>query len=82
MEIKVINPETGLAVLPDQPGELCTRGHTVMLGYWPTHPTPSPLTAEAVDSARGWIHTGDLATMDDEGYRHRRAYQGHDHSRR
>ena len=67
VEIKVINPETGLVVERGQPGELCTRGYSVMLGYWPTHPTPSPLTAEAVDSA-GWMRTGDLATMDDEGY--------------
>ena len=49
------------------PGELCTRGYSVMLGYWPTHPTPSAQTAEAIDVA-GWMHTGDLATMDDEGY--------------
>ncbi|MGZ6645598.1 MAG: AMP-binding enzyme, partial [Solirubrobacteraceae bacterium] len=67
VEIKVINPETGLVVERGQPGELCTRGYSVMLGYWPTHPTPSPLTAEAVDIA-GWMRTGDLATMDDEGY--------------
>jgi fatty-acyl-CoA synthase len=67
VEIKVIDPETGLIVERGQPGELCTRGYSVMLGYWPTHPTPSPLTAEAVDSA-GWMRTGDLATMDDDGY--------------
>jgi fatty-acyl-CoA synthase len=62
-EIKVIDPETG-AVLPrGQQGELCTRGYCVMLGYW-NHPEA---TAEAIDEA-GWMHTGDLGTMDDEGY--------------
>ncbi|HEX5898512.1 MAG TPA: AMP-binding protein [Solirubrobacteraceae bacterium] len=67
VEIKVIDPETSLVVERGEPGELCTRGYSVMLGYWPTHPTPSPLTAEAVDGA-GWMRTGDLATMDDDGY--------------
>ena len=46
-----------------EPGELCTRGYTVMLGYW----DEPERTAEAIDAA-GWMHTGDLATMDDEGY--------------
>jgi fatty-acyl-CoA synthase len=67
VEVKVIDPETGLVVDRGVAGELCTRGYSVMLGYWPTHPTPSALTAEAVDDA-GWMRTGDLATMDDEGY--------------
>ena len=44
-------------------GELCTRGYSVMLGYW----EEPEKTAEAIDRA-GWMHTGDLATMDDEGY--------------
>jgi fatty-acyl-CoA synthase len=67
VEVKVIDPESGLLVERGDPGELCTRGYSVMLGYWPTHPTPSALTSEALDDA-GWMHTGDLATMDDEGY--------------
>jgi len=46
-----------------EPGELCTRGYSVMLGYWDA----PERTAEAIDRAR-WMHTGDLATMDDEGY--------------
>jgi fatty-acyl-CoA synthase len=46
-----------------QPGELCTRGYSVMLGYW----DEPEKTAEAIDRAR-WMHTGDLAVMDDEGY--------------
>ena len=45
------------------PGELCTRGYSVMLGYW----NDAERTAEAIDRA-GWMHTGDLATMDDDGY--------------
>jgi fatty-acyl-CoA synthase len=63
VEVKVIDPESGLVVERGQPGELCTRGYSVMLGYW----EDSERTAEAVDRA-GWMHTGDLATMDDEGY--------------
>ena len=46
-----------------EPGELCTRGYSVMLGYW----DDPERTAEAIDAAR-WMHTGDLATMDDDGY--------------
>ena len=45
------------------PGELCTRGYSVMLGYW----NDEAATREAIDAA-GWMHTGDLAMMDDEGY--------------
>ena len=45
------------------PGELCTRGYSVMLGYW----DDEERTREAIDRA-GWMHTGDLATIDDEGY--------------
>jgi fatty-acyl-CoA synthase len=54
---------TGLTVPRGEPGELCTRGYSVMLGYW----REPDKTAEAVDAAR-WMHTGDLAVMDDEGY--------------
>jgi fatty-acyl-CoA synthase len=63
VEVKVIDPESGLAVERGVAGELCTRGYSVMLGYW----DDAERTAEAVDRA-GWMHTGDLATMDDEGY--------------
>ena len=45
------------------PGELCTRGYSVMLGYW----EQPEKTAEVIDAAR-WMHTGDLAVMDDDGY--------------
>jgi fatty-acyl-CoA synthase len=63
VEVKVIDPESGLVVERSVAGELCTRGYSVMLGYW----DDAERTAEAVDRA-GWMHTGDLATMDDEGY--------------
>jgi fatty-acyl-CoA synthase len=63
VEVKVIDPESGLLVERGVAGELCTRGYSVMLGYW----DDAERTAEAVDRA-GWMHTGDLATMDDEGY--------------
>jgi fatty-acyl-CoA synthase len=63
LEIKIVDPASGKIVPTGQPGELCTRGYSVMLGYW-NNPTA---TAEAIDSAR-WMHTGDLATMDNEGY--------------
>ncbi|MFL6099589.1 MAG: AMP-binding protein [Actinomycetales bacterium] len=63
LESKVVDPVTGLTVPRGEPGELCTRGHTVMLGYW----DQPDKTAEAIDAAR-WMHTGDLATMDSEGY--------------
>ena len=63
LEVKVVDPETGLTVDRGVPGELCTRGYSVMLGYW----GEPARTAEVIDAAR-WMHTGDLATMDDEGY--------------
>ena len=63
LEIKIIDPETGATRERNTPGELCTRGYAVMLGYW----NNTNATAEAIDDAR-WMHTGDLATMDDEGY--------------
>lgn len=52
-------PETGRTVARGEAGELCTRGYSVMLGYW----SEAEKTAEAIDAAR-WMHTGDLATMD------------------
>jgi fatty-acyl-CoA synthase len=63
LEVKVIDPATGLTVERGTPGELCTRGYSVMLGYW----NQADKTAEVIDSAR-WMHTGDLAVMDDDGY--------------
>lgn len=63
LEVKVVDPETGLTVPRGTPGEFCTRGYSVMLGYW----EQADKTAEAIDKAR-WMHTGDLAVMDDEGY--------------
>ena len=63
LESKVIDPLTGLTVPRGRPGELCTRGYSVMLGYW----GQPERTAEVIDAAR-WMHTGDLAVMDDGGY--------------
>jgi fatty-acyl-CoA synthase len=63
IEIKIIDPETGQIVPRGASGELCTRGYSVMLGYW----NDEPATRAAIDGA-GWMHTGDLATMDAEGY--------------
>ena len=63
IEVKVIDPATGRAVPRGTPGELCTRGYSVMLGYW----RQADKTAEVIDAAR-WMHTGDLAVMDDDGY--------------
>src|SRR3954464_4672466 len=63
LEVKIVSPETGAVVPRGEPGELCTRGYSVMLGYW----EEPEKTDEAIDRAR-WMHTGDLAQMDDEGY--------------
>jgi fatty-acyl-CoA synthase len=63
VEIKVIDPETGRVLPRGAHGELCTRGYSVMLGYW----NEPDKTAEAIDAAR-WMHTGDLAVMDEAGY--------------
>jgi fatty-acyl-CoA synthase len=63
VEIQVIDPLTGEPVPRGVPGELCTRGYLVMLGYW----DQPDRTAEAIDDD-GWMHTGDLAVMDDDGY--------------
>ncbi len=63
VEVKVIDPETGRVVPRGTPGELCTRGYSVMLGYW----DDEEQTRGAIDAAR-WMHTGDLAVMDDAGY--------------
>jgi fatty-acyl-CoA synthase len=63
IEVKVVDPETGRTLPRGETGEFCTRGYSVMLGYW----DEPEKTAEAIDRA-GWMHTGDLATMDDAGY--------------
>ena len=63
LESKIVDPETGRTVPRGTPGELCTRGYSVMLGYW----EQPEKTAEVIDRAR-WMHTGDLGVMDDEGY--------------
>lgn len=65
LEIKIINPETGKIVNRGENGELCTRGYSVMLKYWDN----PEATQQVLDSAR-WMHTGDLAMMDEEGYIH------------
>jgi fatty-acyl-CoA synthase len=63
VEIKIVDPSTGQVVPVGVQGELCTRGYSVMLGYWEN----DDATRAAIDNAR-WMHTGDLATMDEEGY--------------
>jgi len=63
VEIKIVDPASGAVVPRGTPGELCTRGYSVMLGYW----NNEEATRGSIDAAR-WMHTGDLATMDDEGY--------------
>jgi fatty-acyl-CoA synthase len=63
VEVKVVDPASQRVLPRGEPGELCTRGYSVMLGYW----DDAERTAEAIDRGR-WMHTGDLATMDDEGY--------------
>ncbi|MEU2427172.1 AMP-binding protein [Streptomyces sp. NPDC007851] len=63
LEVKVVDPATGVTQPRGTAGELCTRGYSVMLGYW----NEPEKTAEAVDPGR-WMHTGDLATMREDGY--------------
>ncbi|MFD4009715.1 AMP-binding protein [Streptomyces albidoflavus] len=63
LEVKVVDPGTGITVARGEAGELCTRGYSVMLGYW----EEPERTAEAVDPA-GWMHTGDLAVLRRDGY--------------
>lgn len=63
LEVKIVDPATGLTVPRGEPGELCTRGYSVMLGYW----NQPDKTAEAIDAAR-WMHTGDIGVMDADGY--------------
>ncbi|WJH23560.1 AMP-binding protein [Pseudarthrobacter defluvii] len=63
LESRIVDPATGEELERGQIGELCTRGYAVMAGYW----NQPDKTAEAID-ADGWMHTGDLARMDDDGY--------------
>jgi len=63
LESKIVDPATGEDLERGQIGELCTRGYAVMAGYW----NQPDKTAEAID-ADGWMHTGDLARMDEDGY--------------
>ena len=63
VEVKIVDPAPAASCRAATPGELCTRGYSVMLGYW----DDEEATRAAID-ARGWMHTGDLATMDDDGY--------------
>jgi fatty-acyl-CoA synthase len=63
VEVRIIDPATGRTAARGTSGELCTRGYSVMLGYW----DEPDRTAETIDQAR-WMHTGDLAVMDDDGY--------------
>jgi fatty-acyl-CoA synthase len=62
LESKIVNPDSGATVSRGTPGELCTRGYAVMLGYW----NDDDATAAAIDAAR-WMHTGDLAVMNGDG---------------
>ncbi len=63
VEVKIVDPETGLTVPRGATGEMCTRGYSVMLGYW----DDPEQTSAVIDQAR-WMHTGDLAVMDAAGY--------------
>ncbi len=63
VEVKIVDPDSGLVVERNVPGEFCTRGYSVMLGYW----EDAERTADAIDAA-GWMRTGDIGVMDDDGY--------------
>ncbi len=63
IEVKIFDPETGQELPPGQPGEVCCRGYNVMKGYY----NNPQATAETIDE-QGWLHSGDLGVMDDEGY--------------
>ncbi|MHA3702755.1 AMP-binding protein [Jatrophihabitans sp. YIM 134969] len=63
LEVKIVDAETGLTTARGVPGEVCTRGYSVMLGYW----EEPEKTAEVLDRA-GWMHTGDIGVMDDDGF--------------
>lgn len=63
LEVKIVDPVTGTLVPRGTPGEFCTRGYSVMKGYW----NAPEETAESLDAAR-WMHSGDIGVMDDDGY--------------
>lgn len=63
LEIKIVDPATGETLPRNTPGEFCTKGYSVMLKYW----NNPDATASVIDS-EGWMHTGDMAEMDDDGY--------------
>jgi fatty-acyl-CoA synthase len=63
VECKIVDPQSGIVLARGQTGELCTRGYSVMLGYW----NDPAATAAAIDAGR-WMHTGDLAVMREDGY--------------
>lgn len=63
LEIKIVDPSTGATLPRGEAGEFCTKGYSVMLGYW----DQPDKTAEAIDP-EGWMHTGDIGEMDDAGY--------------
>ncbi len=63
LELKIVDPANGHVVPRGEKGELCTRGYSVMLGYW----NNDEATAKSIDAQR-WMHTGDLATLDEDGY--------------
>ena len=63
LEIKIVDPSTGQTLPRGEAGEFCTKGYSVMLGYW----NEPDKTAEAIDEA-GWMRTGDIGVMDDDGY--------------
>jgi fatty-acyl-CoA synthase len=74
LEVKIVEPVSGVTARRGTPGELCTRGYSVMLGYWgdaaktPEGRSAGPsMSTEVIDRAR-WMHTGDLAVMDSDGY--------------
>jgi fatty-acyl-CoA synthase len=73
VEIKVVDPSTGETVERGEPGELCTRGYSVMLGYWPLRDASSLGSSGTAPGSgaidpHGWMHTGDLAEMREDGY--------------
>jgi len=63
VEVKIVDPETGAEVPPGVQGELCARGYNVMKGYYKL-----PEATRAAIDDESWLHTGDLATMDENGY--------------
>jgi len=68
VEVKIVDPVSGETVERGETGEFCTRGYSVMLGYWPLHEEEGDAkTREAIDD-EGWMHTGDLAVMREDGY--------------